>query len=1029
MTSRSNGKPTIIGIGASAGGLEAIEAFFQSVPSGHLFSFIVVQHLSPNYKSYMPELLKKSTDMNIVIAEDGMRINEKTIYLCPPSCYITIIDENKIKLDPYPESRSPHFPIDELLTSMASELRDQAVGIVLSGNGTDGTQGMKAIRESGGMCIVQDETAKYPDMPINARKEGVVDFVLPPDEIPQQLLKNFDYKRFDFSDELLNDIFQLIHKRTNVDFAQYKRNSVIRRIERRMNLSERKFYSVEDYKLYLIENPSEAKALKEDLLIGVTHFFRDKEAFNYLEREVFPKLIEQKKKSGSNTIRVWVAGCSTGQEAYSIAILLNEEIKKQSLDIKVQIFATDVDKDAIKTASLGRFSEQVIATIPQAYLNKYFEREDDEYAVKKEIRKMIVFAPHNIAKDSPFVDLDMVSCRNVLIYFQAELQQRVLSLFHFALREDGYLFLGPSETLGRLSNLFGTINSKWNIFHNSAPRKVSVSDGIVQKKDVLQNKDVKSNPFEDGKSYKSYSQLDDFNAVLLDQFMEACVVIDEDSEVVFSSNSAQRFLAFPKNKSNFNIHNIVPTSLSVVIGAAAKKVKETQEEVTFEDINVRYRDYREYCLNVKAAPVLLPHKGLHYTALFFEEKKVEFTKRERALLPYDPEFLIQQRIHDMEQELFLTKQHLQNTIEELETSNEELQSTNEELIAANEELQSTNEELQSVNEELITVNNDYEKKIEELIQLNNDIDNLLINTNIATIFLDKEFNIKLFTPEASNVFNLIERDVGRPIHHISHTLEYHELNQDIQEVLYTTHAIEKELKSDSDEWFSMRIMPYRTSDNIIEGIVITLVNITELKGMNQDLQMSKQALEHTGSTILVTDGDGNIVYTNQHFLNSISQEYSAVIGHPISDIYDAHFRESDFLMHWNEAYNGAKWTGELSYKDREGHNRWEYTTLVPVLKPNGKIAQVIRVSEDITQRKKDQENTFKSEVVSVISQVAIADHHGIRIPMDSLRSFRTGKKSKDRLLIDSQQLKDTDSNRLKGVLSELLFSRGEEMTE
>ncbi|RDI42283.1 CheR family methyltransferase [Falsibacillus pallidus] len=984
MTIDTKASTAIIGIGASAGGLEAIEQFFHSMEDGQFFSFVVVQHLSPNYRSYMPELLKKATDMDIITAEDGMTISEKTIYLCPPSFYITVDSNRKIKLAPYPSSRSPHFPIDELFESMAHQLKEKAVGIVFSGNGSDGTRGLKSIREAGGLCIAQDDSAKYRDMPLSAREEGVVDFVLSPDEIPQNLLSHFNYKSYIFSDDILSEIFFLLNKSTNVDFSQYKLNSVKRRIERRMNLCERKFYSAEDYKQFLLENPGEVKKLKEDLLIGVTHFFRDKPAFEYLEKEVFPKLVEEKKKNHSKSIRVWVAACSTGQEAYSIAMLLNEELIKQQMDIQVQIFATDVDKNAIKTASLGRFNKQIIATVPQSFQTKYFERDKEDYVIKKDIRKMIVFAPHNITKDSPFVDLDMVSCRNVLIYFQPELQQRVLSLFHFALKENGYLFLGPSETLGRLSNLFGTLNSKWNIFSNTSMDRGQISNGLAKQARGGAPGSADARLAEKYTSYKAYNHANDFPTMLLDEMLEACVILDDESEVIFSSSKAQQYLSFPKNKSNFNIHHIVPTSLSVVIGAAIKKVKETHEEASFENIEVRYKDHREYCLNLVVKPVFKTDSGFRNIGIFFEEKKVEFLKKEYKAYPYDPEFLIHQRINEMEQELYLTKQHLQSTIEELETSNEELQSTNEELIAANEELQSTNEELQSVNEELITVNNEYEKKIEELIQLNNDMDNLLINTKIATIFLDKEFHIKQFTPEATNVFYLMERDIGRPIHHISHVLKYENFLRDLEDVLLNPYTVENEVQSTTGKWYSIKIMPYRTSENFIEGIVITVQDITELKVIDKNFAMSVNALEQMGSRIIVTDMEGAVTHANQSFCDFAGSSEDELTGAFIGEICGGHFQNTGFLNHWQIAKEGSRWNGELSYENTSGEETCEYLIIAPLLDENGTIVQVMTIGTDITDRRKEQEHLFKSEVVSMITQVAIAEQDSIKIPLDKI---------------------------------------------
>jgi len=976
--------PYVVGIGASAGGLEAIEQFFQSMDHHIDAAFVIVQHLSSKYKSFMPELLAKSTNMQIILAKEGLQLTEKTVYLCPPNHYITINDQGIVHLEEYDASQPVHNPIDTFLTSIATYAQTKAIGVILSGKGTDGTKGLIDIHEKSGLCLIQNETAKFIDMPESAIKSGVGDYILSPKAMPEQISHYITTKPIDYTDTALKQVLMMIHKKSGIDFSMYKKNTVLRRIERRMSLIEESVPTLEAYKNYLLENPIEIRYLQEDLLIGVTHFFRDIEAFNYLQQYLIPKMVDENIQRGRNKLRIWVAGCSLGQEAYSLAILFHDEIEKRGCDMDLQVFATDIDRDAVKFASQGCYSEQIVSTIPKHLLVKYFDKEGSDYQVKREIRHKIVFAPHNMAKDSPFVNLDLISCRNVMIYFQTELQQQVLSLFHFALKEKGYLFLGPSETIGKLSNLFTSINNKWKIFSNEVSDIQYVSQAFLTPKESPNQQGKDRRNLEHLRELNRFQHPDELYVSLMEEILPPCIVINEHNEVMLVSGDAGEYLNLPKGKVNYNIFNMVPTNLSVAIGTAIKKAREELKEIKYKNLLINKNESKQVKLVVKP----LERVGKEYIAIFLEVYTPDSSEAFKAdSLIFDHDSAYNQKIFELEQELYYTKQSLQTTIEELETSNEELQSTNEELIAANEELQSTNEEMQSVNEELITVNTEYEKKIKELTNLNNDMDNLLINTNIATIFLDENLNIKLYTPEAMKIFHLIERDIGRPIYHITHRLDYDSIIQDIEDVLVTTKAIIKELPSKDGKWYSIKIMPYRTSENLIEGIVMTFIDISDIKKVNRELQLSKQAIELGPANTVFTDFQGNIEYANSKFAQQLGLDVQQIIGRKLKDIYSEYFQDSDFELYWKKVRAGEKWTGELSYKGKDGKEYWEYLSLIPVENEDHDVVQILRVGEDITSRKSSEQMLIKSEMLSGIGQLAAGIAHEIRNPLTSLRGF------------------------------------------
>ncbi len=1011
----------VVGIGASAGGLEAVEQFFQQMPSDSGMAFCVIQHLSPQYKSFMPELLAKHTDMEICSAKQGMEVKPNTIYLIPPSNYITI-QKNILQLSSFDSSTTVNFPIDVFFNSLALEKKEKSIGLILSGKGSDGTKGIKAIHECGGFVLAQKpKTAKYQDMPKNAIQSGFVDYVASPGEFPEYLIDYVSQKRLTIQSQSLRDIFALIKKKTGIDFSMYKQNSVLRRIERRVSMLQHTYDSLEEYKNYLIKNPDEINALRDELLIGVTHFFRDKEAFDALKQEVIVNIFEQKRKEDSREIRVWVAGCSTGQEAYTHAIMLKEYMEEIDEDYDVRIFATDIDRRAIKAAGQGIYPEEIITSLPSSYIPKYFDKVGKQYQVKKEIRRMIIFAPHNIAKDSPFVNIDIISCRNMMIYFQPELQRKILSLFHFALNTKGYLFLGASETIGKLTNLFSPINTKWKIYKSILNDQWNASNtfGIpshLKKENHSKDLQLLSNSIEQ----QNLKSLEALYERVIDDYMPPCLIVNEDEELIMSSAKARPYLVVPKGKVNYNVLNMVPTKLSVAIGTALRKVRLEKKEVQYSDIEIEIGD-TPYILSLTVRSIRKTKNQQNLYLIMIQEQSEKQEKQQMIkTIYYDHDHNLNQRLKDLEEELYYTQQNLQTTIEELETSNEELQSTNEELIAANEELQSTNEEMQSINDELMTVNEDNEYKIQELTELSNDLDNLLVSTNIATVFLDEDMRIKRYTSEVTKVINLMKVDIGRPIHHISHNLNYDRFMDDVREVMVTSQKVVKEVQSHDGKWYSMKVTPYRTNENLIKGIVITFVNVTHIKEVNDELKVSSFAIEQSPSTIVLANADGVIEFANTKFTNLMGIHPINLIGTKIQEFYKEEMQVPEFPSIWNRIINGEKWVGDLKYTNKHGKECWEYVSLTPIKNDEGKIIQVMRIGEDITDKKSTEDMLRKSEMLSALGQLAAGIAHEIRNPLTSLKGFLQLMKGTKEYKSEYVALMLSEFNRIETIISELL---------
>jgi len=841
MAKKSRSDFYVVGIGTSAGGLEALEKFFTNMPPDDQMAFIVVQHLSPDYESHMVELLSKYTPLKVYQARDGMEVEPKNIYLIPRRKNMTIF-KGRLYLVEYGRGQGLNLPIDIFFESLAKDQGEKSIGIVLSGTGSDGTRGIRAIKEAGGMVMAQDDSARFDGMPRSAVSTQLVDYVIPPEEMAGNLLSFIKHPCLNRDPSLplviaddqvpLEKLFAILRTQTGIDFSEYKPSTILRRISRRMSINQ--IDEFVDYLKFLEHSPTENQTLYKEFLISVTRFFRDPEAFDLIKKKVIPALLKGKEPKAQ--IRVWVPGCATGEEAYSLAILFQEYMQETGQHVDIKIFATDIDQDALAFAARGNYPESILADVSHTRLRDFFIKRGSSYEILRHVRAMVVFAYQNLIKDPPFSRIDLVSCRNLLIYLQPNLQKNVMGLFQFALKPYGYLLLGSSETVGEYADIFVSHYNRWKIYRYEAdapppPREIIYQRPATPQKQIYpapQTTDWHSN--------------DTILRSLVEQMMPPCVIVDEKQTVIHAFGGARDYLEAPIGyQVDLNIMNMTRSELTLPLSTALHRTLQNQEDVTYNHIRLG-KGIKEKYINLTTRLFWERNNRQSLILILFEESNyqpVEPAPTEK----FDIDQGAAQRIEDLEHQLQYTKENLQATIEELETSNEELQATNEELLAANEELQSTNEELQSVNEELTTVNNEYQLKIRELTRLNNDINNLLSATDIGTIFLDANMVVRRFTPAVQNAVNLLEQDINRPFKHISHNLLDFDLHIEAQQVLETKTSIERELKSRDNRWHILKIHPYVTHAQQADGVVISLIDITPRHQAEQEIDDYRSRLE------------------------------------------------------------------------------------------------------------------------------------------------------------------------------------------
>ncbi len=868
----ANGSPAphfIVGIGASAGGLEALVKLFSSMPLDNGLAFVVVQHLSPDHKSFMVELLSRKTPIPVLRAEDGLEIKPNHIYLIPPKKNLKMFQGRLLLVEP-DYARGFNLPIDVFFRSLAEEKMHQSIGIVLSGTGSDGTMGIRAIKDSGGMVMVQSEsTAQFDGMPRSAISTGLADFILPPEEMPRQLIQYLQHpfvikerailREHSSTDTLMHKVFALLKERCGADFSYYKPSTIDRRIERRITINQ--LNNLEEYYRYLEASSREANLLFNELLIGVTRFFRDRDAFEFLEKSVLPSLFARGDRT--ETIRVWIPSCSTGEEAYSMAMLFADELARRGESRSIKIFATDISKLAIEAASSGLYTESEIAEVPPDRLKRYFVRKSGAWQVSPALRQMVLFARHDLLKDPPFTKLDLVSCRNVLIYFQSALQSKVIQLLHFALKPEGILFLGNSETVGEQMDKFQALSTRHKVYQTRSVGRMPLLD-LPPGVPLTQGSTVRPVFPETARLIRHHPSadlrlVDTVYADVIKDYVPACLVVDENNDVIHLLGNAGEYLRPPSGAFTRNVLKLTSHNLSVALATMLHRAQRDGEVVEFD--HLRFKQGRKMqTVRVRVKPLASKEKSGHGLRLIFIEPQelVDAPKGPSEEFKADQNAI--RRIADLEQELVYSKESLQATIEELETANEELQATNEELLASNEELQSTNEELQSMNEELHTLNTENQNRIEELTELSNDISNLLATSGVATLLIDSNLRIRRMSSALFALTALKPTDVGAPLEALGRELHMPELITLAQEVSAGGTPREQLVKRAGDRSFLVRLAPYRTETSAIKGLVLTLIDLTERK---QQEELVQSIIDSIPAHVAVVDEMGTILYVNE----------------------------------------------------------------------------------------------------------------------------------------------------------------------
>jgi two-component system CheB/CheR fusion protein len=1025
----------VVGIGASAGGLDAIERFFDHLPSDTGMAFVLVQHLSPDFKSLMDELLARHTSLPILHVVDGMEVRANHVYLIPPKKEM-IIAEGRLLLSERDRQQELTLPIDVFFRSLAQDCGKRAVAIVLSGGGSDGSRGIRAVHEAGGLVLVQSaESAQFDGMPRAAREAGVAAHLIAPEEMPHFVV---EYGKFgadlpaaeaDPGDLGLQVVYGMLQQEFGIDFTHYKPSTVTRRIERRLQLA--RATDIKEYVARLRGSRDELDILYRDLLIGVTHFFRNEEAFAALEQRVLPELLQQDRQG--QPFRVWVAGCATGEEVYSLAMVL-QELSTRFGERPVKIFATDVHRGSLENAATAIYDEAAVARVPRARLERHFVRRGDKWQVTPELRSLVVFAAHNVVRDPPFTRMNLISCRNMLIYLQPAAQQKVLSLFHFALVRGGIMFLGPSETIGNLNNDFETVDRQWRVYRKFSDVRMPVDTRLAA------SRRLDGRP--DGQQLTTPSRPSPVHLLgvydaLLERHMPESLLLNEHGEVVHTFGGASRHLRFREGRQGLDVLPAVDGELKLVLATGRQRALREPNAIVFT--------------GVRLGPEHLPHRvtlsavrarvGPPHILVSFEPVATDGAVDgvhgvdgvgHRALAAMaaptqvDVDTAKREQVHALEAELVHTKENLQAVVEELEASNEELQAANEELLSSNEELQSTNEELQSVNEELYTVNAEYQRKIGELTELTNDVDNLLASTEVGTIFLDRDLKIRKFTPTAAQSFNLLAQDAGRSIEAFTHDFDHPDLIEDLRRVLATGAPVEREVRDARGRAYFLRILPYMARGSR-EGVVITLIDVSGLKAAEDALfherYLLNSLLETVPDAIYFKDARGRFIRANQPFaeLTGTSGGPPAITAKTALDLphralaLDLHGRDEAVLRAGKAEHYQLE-----PRQDGAGVRRWYLATRLPLIDKTPATVGVIGILRDVTEQVLADEKV--QEAVRRRDQFLAMLSHELRNPLSAIVTAVSmvrlaGVSDKQTRLV---QVLDRQSKQMARLLDDLL---------
>ncbi|WP_434045598.1 MULTISPECIES: chemotaxis protein CheB [Sorangium] len=946
--------PYVVGIGASAGGLEALEHFFDNLPKESGMAFVVVQHLSPDFRSLMDEILGRRTELPIHLVEDGMLVEPDHVYLIPPKKEM-IISGGHLLLSERDPDQELTLPIDVFFRSLAQDCGTRAVAVVLSGGGSDGSRGIRAVHEAGGLVVVQDvDSAQFDGMPKTARDAGVADCVLPPQDMPRVLLEHVrsegrrPERHVAGVDQAMTGVYQMLEEQFGIDFTHYKPSTVTRRIERRIQLAHTD--DLDQYIKRLKSESTELDVLYRDLLIGVTRFFRNEEAFGILEEEVLPALLREGPRDAP--FRVWVAGCATGEEVYSLAILLHE-LTSRSGHRPFKIFATDVHHGSLELATRGIYEEEAVGNVSPERLERYFIRRGRSYQIVPDLRQAVVFAHHNVIKDAPFTRVDFISCRNMLIYLQPAAQQKVLSLFHFALNRGGVVLLGPSETPGHLAHDFEVVNKQWRIYRKYSDRRMQV-DPRFQPASPKGQGAPRSGITAPVARHPVTHLLGTYDA-LLDEFMPPSLLVNDAGELVHAFGGASRFLKVKDGRQGLNAFEMLDCDLKMMLTGGLQRALKEPSAIVFKGVRAEGGVYKVTIRRVESRRGTLPHVLITFDAIEGAPRRAAMPEKEINL-----DDVSREQLSALEAELVYTRQSLQATTEQLEASNEELQAANEELLASNEELQSTNEELQSVNEELYSVNAEYQRKIADLTELGNDMENLLSSTDIGTIFLDKELKIRKFTPQIAESFNLLLQDVGRPIETFTYAVDHPELTEDLRRVLATGERVERELRDRHNRSFFLRILPYRAKGTVA-GVVLTLIDVSGLKAAEDALFHERYLLNSlllsVPDAIYFKDARGRFIRTNHAMAERLGlsdpREAAGKTGFelPGHQAALAVHQQDEVVLRTGEAqhYKLEKRLGQ------DGGVEWDLVTRLPLMDAARHIVGIIGIFRSVTEQKRSEE--------------------------------------------------------------------------
>lgn len=1026
--------PAIVGIGASAGGLEALEQFLRQVPEKSGAAFVIVQHRDPHHKDMLVELLQRCTPMHVVTVTDGLHIEPDHVYVSPANRDLSLL-HGTLHLVLQTSPHGLNLPIDYFFRAMAEDQYERSIGVVLSGMGSDGSLGIRAIKEKGGAVFVQDPAvAQFDGMPRSAIETGVADVIASADDLPHRIMAYLQHTTFisrpvaHYEDKVggsLEKVFVLLRAQTGNDFSLYKRSTIYRRTERRMGLHQ--IDSVAHYVRFLRENPREVELLFKELLIGVTSFFRDPTAWEHLKNEVMPALLASRPTGG--VLRAWVPGCSTGEEAYSMAMIFREALDplKAITNVTLQIFATDLDRDAIERARLGSYPDNIAADVSPERLRRFFVKEEFGYRVTKEIREMVVFAPQNLIMDPPFTKLDILSCRNLLIYLSSELQKKLIPLFHYSLNPGGILFLGSAETIGVYSNLFSPLDVKARIYRcldetvSTIPVDFPASKGHF----LPTVGDVDPDSGAPGKSSPPNLQLL-VDRVIVQRFSPIGVLCSEKGDILYVSGRSGKYLEPAVGRANLNIFAMARAGLRYELSSAFSAALREDSVITVPRVKIGTNGGTQI-IDLTVQKLNEPKELRGTVLVIFTDVHAQHSPAKQITTRDEAS-----RIGELEEDLQRAREEVQTTREEMQTSQEELKSTNEELQSTNEELQSTNEELttskeemQSLNEELQTVNHELQAKVDELSRSNNDMKNLLNSTDIATLFLDGELRVRRFTPPTTRIIKLIPGDTGRRITDLASELNYPNLAEDAREVLRTLIFKEKQVATWDGRWFSVRIMPYRTLENVIDGVVITFTDVTSALALELELREQagqlRQLAESLPTLVWGSRSDGACEYLNRQWVDYTGIPDVEQLGYGWIEQVHPEDREQVREEWRSSVKKGTRLDIAFRIRRADGVYRWFKTRAVPIRDAQGTILKWYGTSTDIDDLKRGDEK--RTSLLGKLTTILDSGSEGVLILDRSLMVERVNEAA-ERLL--KCQRKDVIGKHFVDAFPELVGSVLEE---